>query len=74
MAPVVWPRIDPTIARSMMRRILLGAGLSLAAIGVSFLSVRLAHVVFLSTPLLFISHRSVDTHWSELVNTNEADP
>ena len=57
----------------MMLRILLGAGLSLVAIGVSFLNVRLAHVVFLSTPLLYISHQSVDTHWSELVKTDEAD-
>jgi uncharacterized membrane protein len=72
-APVVWPRIDPAVTRSMMLRILLGAGLSLVAIGVSFLNVRLAHAVFLSTPLLHISHQSVDTHWAELVKTDEAD-
>lgn len=73
VSPVVWPRINPAVTRSMMLRILLGAGLSLAAIGVSFLNVRLAHAVFLATPLLYISHRSVDTHWSELVTANEAD-
>ena len=54
---VVWPRIDPAVERSMMVRILLEAGLSLVAIGVSFLNVRLAHAVFLVTPLLYISHR-----------------
>lgn len=56
----------------MMLRILTGACVSLVAIGVSFLNVRLAHLVFLSTPLLFVSDQRVDSHWSELVTTEEA--
>lgn len=66
---VVWPRIDRAITRSMMLRILAAAMLSLAAIGVAFLNVRLSHLVFFLTPLLFVSHQSVDRHWSELVDT-----
>ncbi len=72
-APVVWPRIDPAIARSMTWRILMGAGLSVLATGVSFLNVRLAHAFFLAMPLLYVSHRSVDAHWSELVNAEASD-
>ena len=77
VALVVWPRIDPAIARSMMMRILASALLSLAAIGVAFVNVRLSHLVFLLTPLLFISHESVDRHWSELIDTatkSDAEP
>lgn len=66
---VVWPRIDPATVRSMMVRILMAAVLSLFAIGVSFLNVRLVHAVFLATPLLYLSHERVDSHWSELVNS-----
>ena len=71
--PVVWPRIDPAIARSMTRRILMGAGLSVLATGVSFLNVRLAHAFFLAMPLLYVSQRSVDAHWSELANAEGTD-
>ena len=66
---VVWPRINPTAVRSMMLRILLGAGVSLVAIGAAFLNVRLAYAVFLTMPLLYLSHRNVDAHWSEIVDT-----
>jgi uncharacterized membrane protein len=69
VALVVWPRIDPAIAHSMMLRILASAILSLVAIGVAFLNVRLFHLVFVLTPLLFVSHPSVDQHWLELVDS-----
>lgn len=72
-SPVVWPRIEPAITRSFMLRILMGAMLSLAAICVSFVNVRLAHVVLLSTPLLYFSQQSVDAHWSELIESDDAD-
>ncbi len=70
-ALVVWPRIDPAIAQSMMLRILASALLSLAAIGVAFVNVRLSHLVFVMTPLMFISHQRVDRHWSELVQATD---
>jgi uncharacterized membrane protein len=71
VAPVVWPRIDPAVARSMALRILMGAGVSLAVIAVSFVNVRLAHLVFLTMPFLYVSHRRVDAHWSEVVDKDE---
>ncbi len=72
-ARVAWPKIDPAVARSMMLRVLLGAGLSLIAIQVSFLNVRLAHVVFLLIPLLQISHHRVDAHWAEVAESGHAE-
>jgi uncharacterized membrane protein len=66
-APVVWPRIDPAVARSMLFRILAGPVISLVAIGVAFISVRLGHAVFLTMPLFHTSHRRVDSHWPEVV-------
>ena len=73
IAPVVWPRIDPAVARSMLRRILMGPVVSLVAIGIAFINVRLAHVVFLSMPFFYISHRAVDTHWPEIVEKDNSD-
>ncbi|WP_166825704.1 TMEM175 family protein [Thalassoroseus pseudoceratinae] len=70
---VVWPKIDPTVERTFMRRILYGACLSLVAVGVSFLNVRMSHFVFLSMPLLYLSDRQVDRHWSELVAANNGE-
>lgn len=68
--PVVWPRIAPDVVRSMAVRILIGPVISLVALAVSFLNVRLGHAVFLTIPLVYASHRRVDTHWPEIV---EAD-
>jgi len=64
--PVVSPRIDDRVVRSMLFRILLGPVISLVAIGVAFANVRLSHLVFLSIPFLQLSHRAVDRHWAEL--------
>jgi uncharacterized membrane protein len=66
LVPVVFPRMDAGIVRSMLQRILLGPTISLVAVGVAFLNVRLSHVVFLSIPILQLSHRAVDRHWAEL--------
>lgn len=73
VALVVWPRISPAVQRSMMLRILPGAALSLVAIGVSFINVRLAHAVILTMPLLYVSHRTVDAHWSDLASSEESE-
>jgi uncharacterized membrane protein len=67
MAPIVWPRIDREIARSMSLRILTGPVISVLAIGAAFVNVRLAHAVFLTMPLFHLSQRNVDKHWREVV-------
>ena len=72
-APIVWPRIDLGVARSMLRRILAGPVVSLVAMGVAFFNVRMAHVVFLSMPFLQFSHRTVDTHWPQIVGNDGSD-
>jgi uncharacterized membrane protein len=66
LSPIVWPRIDPPISRSMLRRILTGPVVSLVAIGAAFVNARLSHVVFLTIPLFHLSHRTVDSHWPEV--------
>ena len=73
-APIVWPRIEPSVARSMLRRILAGPVVSLLAIGAAFINVRLAHVVFLTMPVLQFSHRTVDTHWPQVVEHGNSGP
>lgn len=72
LVPVVSPRIDNAIVRSMLHRIMLGPVFSLVAIGVAFLNVRLSHLVFLSIPILQLKHRSVDRHWAELQASESA--
>jgi uncharacterized membrane protein len=72
-APIVWPRIDPAVARSILGRILAGPVVSLVAIGVAFFNVRLAHVVFLSMPFFQFSHRTADTHWPQIVGNDGSD-
>jgi uncharacterized membrane protein len=67
LAPIVWPRIDPAIAHSMLCRILTGPVISLVAIGAAFINARLSHAVFLTMPLFHLSHRTVDSHWPEVV-------
>jgi len=64
---VVWPKIDAAVVRSMTTRILIGPGICLMALAVSFLNVRLGHAVFLLVPLVYMSHTSVDKHWPEVV-------
>ena len=75
MSPVVWPRTDPAVVRSLVLRILTGPLVSLIAIGVAFINARLSHVVFLTMPLFHLSHRVVDSHWPEVVeqHRNESD-
>lgn len=71
--PVVWPKIDPDVVRSMTIRILIGPVICLAAVAVSFLNVRLGHAVFLAIPLVYSSHRRVDTHWPEIVGADSEE-
>jgi hypothetical protein len=52
--------VDPPTIRSMTVRILLGPLVNLAAVGAALFSVPLAVTMFLSVPLMSLSHRRVD--------------
>lgn len=70
-APIVWPRVDPAIARSLLLRILTGPLIGLVAIAAAFVNARLAHAVFLTMPIFHLSHRAVDSHWSEVAEADD---
>ncbi|CAB1082708.1 hypothetical protein D1AOALGA4SA_10312 [Olavius algarvensis Delta 1 endosymbiont] len=53
--------IDPAVVRSMTRRILLTPVVSAAAVGLSFINVHLGTYAFLTLPLFYLSHRTVDS-------------
>jgi len=53
--------IDPKVMRSMTVRILMGPIINLAAVGASLVSVPLALAMFVSVPLLNLSHHRVDS-------------
>jgi uncharacterized membrane protein len=53
--------ISPQAVRSMTVRILLGPVINMAAVGASFISVPVALAMFVSVPLLNLSHRRVDS-------------
>jgi hypothetical protein len=61
MGRIVSPETDSSLVRRTRVRIFLAAGLSLVAIGVSFVNVRVAHVFFLATPRVSLSHGTVKT-------------
>jgi uncharacterized membrane protein len=62
---LVNPKTSPIVVRSMTRRLLIAPGLSLAAIGCSFISIPLSKVIFLSIPIFYMTHRIVDAGWQE---------
>jgi hypothetical protein len=57
----------------MLRRVLTGPVISLAAIGAAFINARLSHAVFLTIPFFHLSHRTVDSHWPEVVGKGGAE-
>ena len=58
-------RVAPEVDRSMRRRILLGVALNVLGAAVARIDTHLSSVAFISLPLLYISHRVVDSHWSD---------
>ncbi len=58
--------LDKGVIRNMTRRILLGAGINLAAVGVSLVSVPVALAMFVGVPLLNLSQRRVDQQLREI--------
>ncbi len=61
--------IDPSVVRSMNRRILIGPLVSLVAIGLSFLNLNLGTAAFCTMPLFYLSHRLVDSEWEKPVDS-----
>jgi uncharacterized membrane protein len=52
--------IDPAVVRGMIRRILLTPVISAVAVGLSFLNVHLRTYAFLTLPIFYLPHRTVD--------------
>ena len=55
--------IDSAVIRSMTGRLLAAPLISLVAIGLSFIDVRVGTVCFIAIPLFYLSHRLVDARW-----------
>lgn len=55
--------LAPGVDRSMRRRIYLGIGLNVLGAAVAPISVYLSSAVFLALPVIYFSHRAVDSHW-----------
>jgi hypothetical protein len=62
--------IDPAVVRSMTRRILVTPVISTVAVGFSFLNVHLGTYAFLTLPIFYLSHRTVDTRSKKPVDTS----
>ena len=58
------PEVPPIVDASMSKRILLGVALNLVGAAVAWIDTHLSSLVFISVPLLYLSHRVVDSHWS----------
>jgi uncharacterized membrane protein len=61
-----WPsRVDARTDRSMRVRILLGPALVVLATFAGLVDDRLASLIFLCMPLLYVSNAQVDAHWRD---------
>jgi uncharacterized membrane protein len=56
-------RLDPSVDRSMRRRILLGLAINVLGAAVAPINTHLSSVCFLLLPVIYLSHRTVDSHW-----------
>jgi uncharacterized membrane protein len=59
------PALAPEVDRSMSRRILLGIGLNVLGAVVAPINVYLSSAVFLTVPVIYLSHGVVDSHWTD---------
>jgi uncharacterized membrane protein len=64
-------KISPLVVRSMTRRLMIAPGLSLLAIGCSFISIPLSRVVMFSVPFFYLSHRVVDSAWQKMKSDDD---
>jgi uncharacterized membrane protein len=58
-------RFDPSVERSMNRRIVTAPLVCLAAIGLSFLNIDLGTIAFCTVPLFYLSHHTADANFKE---------
>lgn len=65
--------MERSVARSMTFRILAAPLVDVLAILVSFVNHRLSAYLFLAMPLLYLSHRTVDSHWDDAGRPESAD-
>jgi uncharacterized membrane protein len=56
--------LEPAVDQSMRRRILLGLAINLLGAAVAPINTYLSTVCFLLLPTIYLSHRTVDSHWS----------
>jgi uncharacterized membrane protein len=60
--------LPPIVERSMRRRILLGIAINAVGAAVAPIDVHLSAAMFLTLPIIYLSHRVVDSHWSDAGN------
>ena len=63
------PEIAPEIIKSMTWRISFTPILSVVAVGVSFVNLDASKLMFLTIPVVYLSHRAVDRGWIRAENT-----
>lgn len=62
----------PEVERSMRRRILLGIAINLAGALIAPIDTHLSSAMFLALPLIYLSHRVVDSHWGDADGDSKA--
>jgi uncharacterized membrane protein len=66
-------KIVPAVDQSMRRRILLGVALNILGAAVAPIDPFLSSAVFLLLPCIYLSHRTVDSHWGSDGDDTAAD-
>jgi uncharacterized membrane protein len=66
------PNVDAAVDRSMQRRILLGVAINVLGAAIAPIDTHLSSLVFISLPLLYVSHRVVDIHWRDVGSHDES--
>ena len=56
--------IAPAVDQSMRRRVLLGIAINLLGAAVAPINTYLSSACFLMLPVIYLSHRTVDSHWA----------
>jgi uncharacterized membrane protein len=58
-------RVSAEVDRSMRGRILFGVALNIVGAGAAWIDTHLSSAVFIALPLLYLSHRVVDSQWRD---------
>jgi uncharacterized membrane protein len=67
------PKVAPAVDRSMRRRILLGIAVNILGAAVAPINTYLSSIAFLLLPTLYVSHRTVDSHWGSAGDDTATD-